>query len=79
MGQVLIGLHRYPEGTEALEEAVEEEPGNADIHYALGFCREKTGNHRQALDSYRQAHHLRPDPEFKTAAERLGKRLDSVR
>ncbi len=79
LGQVLIGLHRYPEGTEALEKAVEEEPGNADIHYALGFCREKTGNRRQALDSYRRAHHLRPDPEFKTAAERLGKRLESVR
>ena len=79
LGQALIGLHRYPEGSVALEEAVEEEPANPDIHYALGFCREKTGNHRQALDSYRRALHLRPDPEFKTAVERLGKRLDSVR
>lgn len=79
LGQALIGLHRYPEGTEALEEAVEEEPGNPDIHYALGFCREKTGDYQQALDSYRQAHQLRPDPEFKAAAERLEKRLESAR
>ena len=79
LGQALIGLHRYPEGTEALEQAVEDEPGNPDIHYALGFCREKTGTYRQALDSYRQAHHLRPDTAFKAAAERVRKRLDSVK
>lgn len=79
LGQALIGLHRYPEGSVALEEAVEDEPGNPDIHYALGFCREKTGYYQQALDSYRRARQLRPDPEFKAAEERLGKRLDSVR
>ena len=79
LGQALIGLHRYPEGSVALEEAVEEEPGNPDIHYALGFCREKTGDYRQALDSYRQARQLRPDPEFKAAAERAGKLLNSAR
>ena len=79
LGQALIGLHRYAEGTVALEAAVEEEPVNPDIHYALGFCREKTGYFRQALDSYRQAHQLRPDPEFKAAAERAEKRQDSAR
>lgn len=79
LGQALIGLHRYAEGSVALEEAVEEDPGNPDIHYALGFCREKTGDLRQALDSYRQARQLRPDPGFKAAEERLGKRLDSTR
>ena len=79
LGQVLIGLHRYPEGSVALEEAVEEDPGNPDIHYALGFCREKTGEFRQALDSYRQARQLRPDPEFKAAEERASKLLDSTR
>ena len=79
LGQALIGLHRYPEGSVVLEEAVEEDPGNPDIHYALGFCREKTGYYRQALDSYRRAGQLRPDPEFKAAEERLGKRLDSAR
>ena len=75
LGQALIGLHRYPEGSVVLEEAVEEEPDNPDIHYALGFCREKTGDYRQALHSYRQAHQLRPDPEFKAAAERAGKAI----
>lgn len=79
LGQALIGMHRYPEGSAALEEAVAEDPGNPDIHYALGFCREKTGDYRQALDSYRRAHQLRPDPEFKAAAERAGKLLNSAR
>ena len=55
----LIGLNRYEEGAEALEQAVEENPQDASIVYALGFCQEQTGQLRRALDSYRQAQQLR--------------------
>ncbi len=79
LGQALIGLNRYPEGAEALESAIRKNPEDATIHYALGFCREKTGHDRKALDSYRQAHHLHPASEYAAAAKRVQRRLDAAK
>lgn len=79
LGQVLIGLNRYLEGAEALERAVAVSPQDATIHYALGFCREKAGHDRKALESYRRAHQLRPGPESTAAVERVQRRLDPAK
>lgn len=53
-----------------LELATAKDPGNADAYNYLGYAYRKSGNHLDALSSYRTA--LEIDPEHKGAHEYIG-------
>ncbi len=56
---------RFYEAVEVLNRAAVKNPGNPEIHYALGWAHQGLGHPKRALQSYRET--LRLDPEHSGA------------
>jgi len=52
---ILIKLDRIDEAKVELEKAVQDEPGNPDLQFALGVIHDQLGNADQALSAYNKA------------------------
>lgn len=66
---VLGKLKRTGEAMAAIDAALREDPDNAFTHSTRGWTELEHGDHREALDHFREA--LRLDPELETAREGL--------
>lgn len=66
---VLGKLKRTDEAHAAIDAALREDPDNALTHSTRGWTELEHGDHREALDHFREA--LRLDPELETAREGL--------
>jgi cytochrome c-type biogenesis protein CcmH/NrfG len=65
-GRALRELHRFPEASAVLAEAVRSHAGCAQLHYQLASCHCLLGEAALARESLRRACQL--NPEFKTKA-----------
>ena len=61
----------YLEAITALEQFIEEQPKNAEGHYMLGFCYERTGRINQAVDEYQTV--LQLDSNHRRALDGLAR------
>lgn len=66
---VLGKLNRVGEAKAGIDAALREDPDNAFTHSTRGWTELEHGDHREALDHFREA--LRLDPELETAREGL--------
>lgn len=73
LGIAYYRIHRWQEAEREFRALLEIAPTNDYAYYALGRCREKQGDRREAARSYKLACCLRPgQPEYEHAREALG-------
>ena len=73
LGIAYYRIHRWQEAEREFRALLEIAPTNDYAYYALGRCREKQGDRREAATSYKLACCLRPgQPEYEQAREALG-------
>lgn len=66
---LLMEIQQYKEALALLYKAMELDRKSSDIHYLIGSCLDKLGNHEQALPYYQNA--LKLDPSHEGAASKL--------
>lgn len=58
---LLIQLEQTEEAKASLEQAIEADPNNADLHFSLGVLKEELGEKEEAMKSYDKAIEIDPD------------------
>ena len=61
LATTLVGLGRFEEGVALYRELLEANPTRSQLHLLTGHAQKTMGVLEEAIDSYRQAHHQRPD------------------
>jgi tetratricopeptide (TPR) repeat protein len=67
--RLALALYRYEEAAGHLEALLQQTPGQAEVEYTLGWCREASGDYASAATAYGQS--LRHDPKRLDGYQRL--------
>jgi tetratricopeptide (TPR) repeat protein len=73
--RLALSLYRYEEAARHLEALLRATPANAELAYALGWCREAAGEYARAVAAYGQA--ARHDPKCVEAYQRQADLLET--
>lgn len=70
MIQIYLDMQKTDEAMKYLQLAINQDPGNAKLHFAIGTLYEKLGNEEKAIESYSNA--IEADPSFFDGYYNLG-------